>query len=116
MTPPVIMEGLPGGCCGSCGAGCVTEHYLKKTDKTVYSCGSEPYCVLTPRGLFGHGCCGCAHYTKHYLIKKTEKCERDAVKCVPVEVPTCQPGCCVPAPCAVTAPPVSMYTPGTPLR
>jgi hypothetical protein len=96
--PVVIMEPSGGSCCssGSCGGCCQLEHYCKTKDNVVYSCGSEPLCVVSPKGLFGHGCCGCDHYTRRYLIKKIQPCQRDALRCVATEMPACQHGqCCL---------------------
>jgi hypothetical protein len=78
---------------------CVPEHYVKKTTKVVFSCGSEPLCLCYFRGLFaghGHGCeCSghCEHpHTRRYLIKKVRTCEEDDIKCVPAQVPGCGRG------------------------
>jgi len=103
VVPGPVMVGAPAvPCqpqCVACPAtriSCVPEPYVKKTPKTVYSCGSEPICLCYFHGLF-RGCdCQsgeCAQpYTRRYLIKKVRTCEEDAVKCVPAEVPACQVG------------------------
>ena len=91
----VIQEGAP---CGRPQTTCVPEHYLKKTTKVVYSKDSVPLCLCFFRGLFkGCGCESghCEHpYTRHYLVKKTQTCETDAVKCVPSQASACDHGCC----------------------
>ncbi len=102
--PPagVIIDGAPHGVCcegGSCTPTktvCVPEHYVKKTVKREYNCTSEPICLCYFRGLF-KGCdCDKGHcerpYTRRYLVLKIHRCEEDATKCVPQEVPACGHG------------------------
>jgi hypothetical protein len=99
MAPGALCAPACAPACAPCAEaqpGCVTEHYVKKTPKTVYACGCEPLCILGPQGLFHRGCdCqdgACKAYTHKYLIIKVRTCEEDAVRCVPAEVPGCPTG------------------------
>jgi len=98
---PVLGQSPAGGTSchdgAACNCGeitCVPQHYIKKIPKTVYSSGSEPLCVPSCWGLFGHHGCDSVHcehpYTRRYLLKKTYSCEEEAVKCVP----SCHSGAC----------------------
>jgi len=95
---------------------CVREEYIKKTEKPVYSCGSEPLCLpyhCSLFSLFGHkDCDSCGPpYTRRYLIKKIKTTEKCDTKCVAVEVPACgQHGSC-PAP---ISPPAGSPAPSAP--
>jgi hypothetical protein len=100
-----------GVACTPCAVTCVPEHYVKKTIKPAYSCGCEPLCVPLLRAFCGHSCGDCNHcnqpITRRYLIKKVRTCEENATKCVPAQVPACEPGCFRPGfadPAATTTP------------
>jgi hypothetical protein len=96
-APVVIMESA-GPYCGPTHTTCVPEHYVKKTDKVVYSSTCEDACLCYSHGLFkGCGCdsghCERPHMRK-FLVKKIQTCEQDAVKCVPSQEPVCAHGRC----------------------
>src|SRR5271157_3737421 len=59
---PALLAGPHGATCAPTKTACVPEHYVKKTTKVVYTCGSEPLCLPHCSGLFGHlgfpGHCG----------------------------------------------------------
>jgi hypothetical protein len=92
---PALLAGPHGATCAPTKPACVPEHYVKKTIKVVYTSGSEPLCLPYCAGLFAHFGCDSGHcghpHTRRYLIKKIQTVEEDAIKCVPTEVPACQP-------------------------
>src|SRR5262249_553237 len=133
QSPVVVLPGPAGVPCGtpevagpaSCAcphtkAVCVPEHYVKKTDKVVFCSRCEPVCLCHFHGLFGGCDCAkgpCGHaYPRHYLVKKKQTCEHDAVKCVPAEEPICERGHCTASSgcCAVVTLPDVAPAPGTP--
>ena len=98
---PAFVAGPHGATCAPTKTICVPEHYVKKTAKVVYTSGCEPFCLPYCSGeFFGHlGWVSghCEHpRTRRYLIKKIQTKEEDAIKCVPAEVPACEPAHCHP--------------------
>jgi len=98
---PALLAGPHGATCAPTKTTCVPEHYVKKTVKVVYTSGSEPLCLpYCAGGLLAHFGCDSGHcghpHIRRYLIKKIQTVEKDAIKCVPKEVPACEPGRCHP--------------------
>jgi hypothetical protein len=107
------------GCCTPTQTVCVPEIAVRKVETFVYRKDCEPFCV--PKctcGMFGHHDCGscpsceCPR-TRYILVRKVCRCDEEYVKCNPVCVPACAPGCPAPLPGCATPVPGSVV-PGTP--
>ena len=104
IPPPIVIsDGATGacaaGCCQKTKTVCCPEHYVKEKKIVGHTFGSEKKCLPPCLGLLhcfhcdanDHARCGHSICTR-YLIKKEHVCEKDAVKCNPVEVPACRHG------------------------
>jgi hypothetical protein len=98
IPAPIIVnaEACPSGHCQKTKTVCCPEHYVKEKQTVVHTFGKEKICLPPCLGLChcfrcdanDHAHCGHAICTR-YLVKKVQVCEKDAVKCNPVEVPAC---------------------------
>jgi hypothetical protein len=109
-APVMVLEPGP-GCCDHVQTKtvCVPEHYMKEKKTVVYGSGCEKFCLCYFHGLFKSCGCDSGHcekpHTRRYMLKKTETCEHDAVKCVPTEQPVCSHGHCTTGSCCATTGP-----------
>jgi hypothetical protein len=111
-TPAACCTTAPAACCTT--PQCVPEHYLKETKKVTYGSGTETFCTPYCHGCFQTCDCESGHcghpMCRHYLTKKVQTCQTDAIKCVPSQAPVCATGHCGAGSGCVSAAP-AMATP-----